>query len=62
MGTSKWRNIYFHQDVRKVALSIFSHKTSFTIQMVQLSEAMRPEDDSCMGKVKECFSTRAVQI
>ena len=31
----------------------FSHITSFTIQILYLSDAMRPEDDSCMDKEKE---------
>ena len=31
----------------------FSHKTSF--KLLQLSDALRPEDDSCMDKVKEMY-------
>ena len=32
---------------------ISSHKTSNTFQQLQISDAMRPEDDSCTDKVKE---------
>ena len=32
----------------------FSHKTSFTFQLIQLSDAMRP-DASCMDKEKEMY-------
>ena len=35
---------------------VFSHKTRFTIQLIQLSDAMRPEDGSCMDKVNELYS------
>ena len=34
----------------------FSHKTIFTFQLLQLSDAMRPEDDVCMDKVKEMYA------
>ena len=44
IGTGKRRSIYYRQDLLK---------TSCTIQMLQLSNAIRPEDDSCMDKVKE---------
>ena len=52
MATGKWRSIYFRQDVRKHP-PISSHKTSYTFQLLQISDAMRPEDDSCTDKVKE---------
>ena len=59
MGTGKRRSIYFRQDVRKIyffrIFLIKDHKTSFTFQLLQLSDAMRPEDDSCMDKVKEMY-------
>ena len=29
-----------------------SYKSSFSFQLLQLSDAMKPEDDSCMDKVK----------
>ena len=32
---------------------ISSHKTSYTFQLLQISDAMRPDDDSCKDKVKE---------
>ena len=32
----------------------FSHKTSYTFQQLQISDAMRPEDDSYTDKVKKC--------
>ena len=54
MGTSKWRSIYFRQDVHKVYYSECSSKESSTFQLLQLSDAMRPEDDSCIDKVKKC--------
>ena len=58
--TGKQRNKHFRQDVRKVGFFfcfcfLFSHKAGFTIQLVQLSYAMRSEDDSCMDKVKEIY-------
>ena len=37
--------------------SIFSHKTSFTFELLQLSDAMRPEDDSCMDKMPDQISS-----
>ena len=50
----KWRSIHFRQDVRKIDFfPIFSHKTSYTFQLLQFSDAMRPEDDSCRDKMKE---------
>ena len=56
MATGKWRSIYLRQDVRKIDFFMnSSHKTSFTFQLLQLSDAMRPEDDSCMDKVKEMY-------
>ena len=33
----------------------FSHKARFTFQMLQLSDGMRPEDDSCIDKVKKMY-------
>ena len=47
MATGKWRSIYFRQDVRKIDFfPISSHKTSYTFQLLQIADAMRPEDDS----------------
>ena len=34
---------------------ILSPKTSYTFQLLQISDAMRPEDDSCTDKVKEMY-------
>ena len=46
----------FHQDVRKMDFfPTISHKTSFTFQLLLFSDAMGPEDESCMDKVKEMF-------
>ena len=58
MATGKWPNIYFRQDVRKIEFlfPISSLKTSYTFQLLQISDAMRPDDDSCMDKVKEMYS------
>ena len=56
MATGKWRCIYFRQDVRKIDFfPISSHKTSYTFQLLQISDAMRPEDDSCTDKVKDMY-------
>ena len=56
MTTGKWRSIYFRQDMRKIDFfTISSHKTSYTFQLLQISDAMRPEDDLCMDKVKEMY-------
>ena len=58
----KWRPtngvvyIYFRQDVRKIDFfPISSNETSYTFQQLQISDAMRPEDDSCSDKVKEMY-------
>ena len=56
MATGKWRSIYFRQDMRKIDfLPISSLKTSYTFELLQISDAMRPEDDSCANKVKEMY-------
>ena len=56
MAIGKWRSIYFRQDVRKIDFfPISSHKTSYTFQQLQISDAMRQEDDSCTDKVKEMY-------
>ena len=56
LGSGKWLSIYFRQDVRKIDFfPIFSHKTSFTFQLLQLSDAVRPEELSCMDKEKEMY-------
>ena len=56
IATGTWRSIYFRQDVRKIDFfSISSHKTSCTFQLLQISDATRPEDDSCTDKVKEMY-------
>ena len=56
MATGKWRSIYFRQDVRKIDFFTFSSlKTSYTFQLLQMFDAMRPEDDSCTDKVKEMY-------
>ena len=39
----------------KSIFQISSDKTSNTFQLIQISDAMRPEDDSCMDKVKEMY-------
>ena len=39
----------------KSIFPISSHKTSFTFQLLQISNATRPDDDSCMDKVKEMY-------
>ena len=44
MVSGKWRSMHFSQ------IPIFSQKTSFTFQLLQLSDAMKPEDGSCMDK------------
>ena len=54
MATGKWRNIYFRQDVRKIDFLLFL-LLSYTFQLLQISYAMRPEDDSCTDKVKEMY-------
>ena len=41
--------------VKSIFFPISSHKTSYTFQLLQIFEAMRPEDDSCMDKVKEMY-------
>ena len=49
-------SIYFRQDVRKIDFfPISSHKTSYTFQLLLISNAMRPEDDSCTDKVKGMY-------
>ena len=56
MATGKWRSINFRQDVRKIDFfPISSHKTSYTFQLLQISDAMKPDDDSCMDNVKEMY-------
>ena len=56
MATGKWRSIYFRQDMRKIDFfPISSHKTSYTFQLLLISDAMRPGDDSCTDKVKEMY-------
>ena len=56
MATGKWRCIYFRQDVRKIDFfPISSLKSSNTFQLLQISDAMRPEDDSFTDKVKEMY-------
>ena len=57
LATGKWRSIYFHQDVGKIDFFPISSqlKTSYTFQLLQISDAMRPEDDSCTDKVKEMY-------
>ena len=39
--------------VKSFSFVCFLKKLSFTIQLLQLSDAMRPEDDSCLDNVKE---------
>ena len=58
MATSKWRSIDFRQDVRKIVIFSISSKkkTSYIFQLLQISDAMRPEDDPCTDKVKEMYS------
>ena len=41
--------------VKPIFFPISSHKTSYTFQLLQISDAMRPEDDSCTDKVKEMY-------
>ena len=41
--------------IKSFFFSISSHKTSYTFQLLQISDVMRPEDDSCMDKVKEMY-------
>ena len=53
MGTDKQRSIYLREDLRKFDFFSFSRNTSFTLQLLQLSDAMRPDDDSCKDKMKE---------
>ena len=36
-------------------LPISPHKTSYFFQLLQISNAMRPEDGSCTDKVKEIY-------
>ena len=38
-----------------VFFPISSHKTCYTFQLLQISDAMRPEDDSFTDKVKEMY-------
>ena len=42
--------------VKSIFFPISSHKTSNTCQLLQFSDAMRPEDDSCTDKVIEMYS------
>ena len=56
----KWRpaNGVIYAFAKMCVKSIFpitSHKTSYTFQLLQISDAMRPEDDSCTDKVKEMY-------
>ena len=39
----------------KSIFSISSLKTSYTFQLLQISDALRPEDDSSTDKVKEMY-------
>ena len=41
--------------VKSIFFPISSHKTSYTFQQLQISDAMRPEDDSCTDKVKAMY-------
>ena len=41
--------------VKSIFFPIPSHKTSYTFQLLQIYDAMRPEDDSCTDKVKEMY-------
>ena len=34
---------------------IFPHKISYNFQLLRISDAMKPEDDSCTDKVKEMY-------
>ena len=54
MGTGKRRSIHFRLDLHKVFPPVF-FSGSLTIQLLQLSVAMRPENDSCMDKLKEMY-------
>ena len=52
MANGKWHSIYFRKDVRKIDFfPISSHETSYTFQLLQISDGMIPEDDSCMDKL-----------
>ena len=56
----KWRSanglVYtFAKMCVKSIFPISSHKTSYTFQLLQISDAMRPEDDSCTDKMKEMY-------
>ena len=41
--------------VKSFFFSISPHKTSNTFQLLLISDAMRPEDGSCLDKVKEIY-------
>ena len=48
----KWRPA---NGVKSIFSPISSRKTSYTFKLLQISDATRPEDDSCTEKVKEMY-------
>ena len=60
LAVLKWRpaNGVVSTFAKMCVISIFpisSLKTSYTFQLLQISDAMRPVDDSCTDKVKEMY-------